>query len=82
MTETDFIKELSAKVKAGQETVTYIIKGAWSNRGYKKLLGVKGEQVAEYDDGVLCAFPAKELLQAAINALPRMTLRQEAPADD
>lgn len=77
MSEIDFIKELSGKIKAGQETVTYIVKGRWSNRGYKKLLGVKGEQVMEYEDGVLCAFPAKELLEVAIAALPKVTFRKE-----
>lgn len=74
MNEITFIKELSAKVKAGQTTVSYVVKGKWSDRGYKKLLGVKGEQVAEYEDGVLCAFPAQELLQAAINSLPKITI--------
>lgn len=74
MNEIDFIKELSAKVKAGQKTVSYVVKGRWSDRGYKKLLGVKGEQVAEYDDGVLCAFPAQELLQAVIDSLLKVTI--------
>lgn len=83
MTETELIKDLSAKVKSGQETVAYIIKERWSERGYKKLLGVKGEQVAEYDDGVLCSFPAKELLREAINTLPRMTIahKESAPKE-
>lgn len=76
ITEVDFVKELSEKVKSGQKTVTYIVKGGWSKRGYKKLLGIKGEQIAEFDDGVLCAFPAKELLQAAINSLPKITLKK------
>jgi len=75
MSEMEFIKSLSDKVKAGQETVSYIVKGKWSDRGYKKLIGVKGEQIAEYDDGILCAFPAKELLQAAINSLPKITMK-------
>ena len=78
MTEKEFIRELSEKVKSGQKTVVYIVKGRWSDRGYKKLLGVKGEQVAEYDDGVLCAFPAQELLRAAISALPKVTLKGDA----
>ena len=78
MTESEFIKELAAKVKAGQTTVTYVINGKWSDRGYKKLLGVKGEQIAEYHDGVLCAFPAKELLDAVINALSKATFRKES----
>ena len=75
MNKLDFIRELSAKVKAGQKTVSYVVKGKWSDRGYKKLLGVKGEQVAEYDDGVLCAFPAQELLKAAVDSLPKATLK-------
>jgi hypothetical protein len=75
MNEIDFIKDLSAKVKSGQKTVTYIVKGKWSNRGYKKLLGVKGEQIAEYDDGVLCVFPAQELLQVAIDSLPKIAIK-------
>lgn len=77
MDEIEFIKSLSEKVKSGQNTVTFIVNGKWSNRGYKKLLGVKGEQVIECDDGVLCAFPAKELLQAAINTLPKITIKGE-----
>lgn len=73
----EFIKGLSEKKKAGHTTASYIVKGGWSKRGYKKLLGVKGEQIAEYDDGVLCAFPTNELLRAAIDLLPRATLRKD-----
>lgn len=76
MNEVDFIKGLAEKVRSGQTTAAYIVKGKWSSRGYKKLLGVKGEQVAEEEDGVLCAFPAKELLQAAINSLPKITIKE------
>lgn len=77
MTDIEFIKELSAKIKSGQKTVSYIIKGKWSNRGYKKLFGVKGEQVAEYDDGVLCAFDAEKLLQAVVDSLPHVVIKGE-----
>ena len=37
MTEVEFIKSLSDKIKSGQTTVTYMVKGKWSNKGYKKL---------------------------------------------
>lgn len=77
MTELEFIKQLSAAIKAGQSSMSYIVKGKWSDRGYKKLLGVKGEQVAEFEDGILCAFPTQELLNAAINALPKVVIKQE-----
>ena len=77
MTEAEFIKSLSDKIKSGQTTVTYMVKGKWSNKGYKKLFGIKGEQVAEYENEVLCAFPAKELLQAVIKTLPKVTIKSE-----
>ncbi len=79
MITVEFIRELSAKIKAGQPTVSYIVKGNWGNRGYKKLLGVKGEQIAEYEDGVLCVFPAKELFDAVISSLPTVTLHEAPP---
>ena len=76
MNEIEFIKQLSETVKSGREEVTLIVKGKFSNRGYKKLYGVKGEQVVEGDNGVMCVFPAKELLQAVINTLPKVIIRE------
>lgn len=82
MNELEFIKNLSEKINAGQTTVTYVVRGRWSNRGYKKILGIKGEQIAEEDDGVLCAFPAKELFDAAVAALPKATIKRKMGEKD
>jgi hypothetical protein len=62
------LEELKVKLqeskRQGSEEVMLLIPGRWSERGYKKLLGVKGEQIQEFEDGVACAFPIKELREA------------------
>jgi len=32
------------------------VRATWSKRGYQKMLGVKGEQIQELYDGIVCCF--------------------------
>lgn len=70
MTVVEIIRLCKNKIDNGCNTVSFIVPGKWSNRGYKKIGNVKGEQVAEYEDGILCAFNAKDLLFEIVNNLP------------
>jgi hypothetical protein len=70
MDKVDLIEKCQMSIdRSGKDAqVVLFVHGKWSERGYKKVLGVKGEQVLEDDDGVLCSFPAAELMEALLAA--------------
>ena len=58
--------------------VSFIIPGAWPATGNRKRLagrkGPLGQCLAEYEDAVLCAFRADEVIAFAAPLLPTMTI--------
>ena len=50
--------------KPEQAEVLLVQRGHWGKRDYRTLLGVKGEVVADWEDGIRVMYPAQELLAA------------------
>jgi len=46
--------------------------GAWGKTDYRYVVGVRGQIVQEYDYGVYCLFPAREMLEAVEKQLQLM----------
>ena len=42
-----------------------MLNGTWGKTNYRYVIGVKGEIVQEYDYGIYCLFPAREMLESA-----------------